>query len=85
MSRRPRRDADDFVRDRHHNSPESGMLDHGDQATVEAGRQAINVLQKTFDTWITVGRAVKVLRAKADKDGRSADLQAADGAERLQD
>jgi hypothetical protein len=61
--------ADDAYGQPHHNQPESGALSSYELATIEAGRTAMQSLQKTFDLWITVGRAVKTLREKADRMG----------------
>jgi hypothetical protein len=55
--------------DRHHNAPETGALDESERAAVEAGRTAMQSLAKTFELWLVVGRAVQVLRARADKIG----------------
>lgn len=52
-----------------HNAPESGSLSQDELASVEAGRTAMQSLRKTFDLWVTVGRAIQTLRARADRAG----------------
>lgn len=61
--------------DREHNTPGLGALSQDVQANCEAGRGAIAVLKKTFEQWIIIGRAVKDLRAVADRDGRRKTFQ----------
>ena len=56
--------------ERYHNQPESGALSSHEQATLEAGRAAWASLRKTFEQWTAIGKAIKVLRDKADRDGR---------------
>jgi hypothetical protein len=80
-----RRDADDFRRDiaaraveedgRFHNQPESGALSLAEHQTIEAGRLAMTSLSKTLDLWVTIARAIKTLRDKADRLGGRWDFQ----------
>ncbi len=68
---RPRPQSVDSLYDkRFHNAPETGALGMDEIQTIEAGRLAMTSLQKTLDLWLTVGEAIKVLRHKADLDGR---------------
>jgi hypothetical protein len=62
--------VDDLYDQRFHNQPESGGLGMAEIAVIEAGRTAMQSLQKTLDLWLAVGAAIKVLRDKADRDGR---------------
>ncbi len=70
MSNRRRKPTiDDLYDRRYHNQPESGVLDQAEEAIVEAGRMAMRSLARTFELWLAVGKAVKTLRARADKIG----------------
>jgi hypothetical protein len=61
--------------DRFHNQPESGSLSLAEHQTIEAGRLALSSLSKTFDLWVTIARAIKTLRDKADRMGGRWDFQ----------
>src|SRR4051794_39776770 len=50
---------------RNHNAPESANLTAEERAEVEVGRTAMATLAKTFDVWVSVGRAIKTLRERA--------------------
>ena len=70
MSNRRRKPTiDDLYDRRYHNQPESDVLDQAEEAIVEAGRMAMRSLARTFELWLAVGKAVKTLRARADKIG----------------
>lgn len=55
--------------DRHHNAPEIGALSLQEHATLEAAREALHQLKKTFEHWVTIGRGLEALRVKADRLG----------------
>lgn len=52
------------------NDPEGGAFSLAENIEIEAGRTAYSSIKKTFDLWIAIGRAVAVLRAKADRIGK---------------
>ena len=54
----------------YHNAPEGGAFSLAENVEIEAGRTAYASIKKTFDLWIAIGRAVVVLRAKADRIGK---------------
>ncbi len=72
------RTADDFRADiakrkpppAYDNAPEGGAFSMAENVEIEAGRTAYASIKKTFDLWIAIGRAVVVLRAKADRIGK---------------
>jgi hypothetical protein len=65
-----RKTVDDLYDQRYRsNAPESEALALGDIQIFEAARSAIGLLKKTFDTWITIGRAVVRARDIADRRG----------------
>jgi hypothetical protein len=51
------------------NAPESEALSLDDAAVFEAARSAATLLKKTFETWVTIGRAVVRARQIADQRG----------------
>jgi hypothetical protein len=51
------------------NAPESSSLTPDERAYIEAGLSALALLRKTFESWVTVGRAIQTLREKADRMG----------------
>jgi len=55
--------------DRYHNAPESGQLTQDELIEVGAARDAWISIKRTFEMWVTIGRGVQRLRAKADAIG----------------
>jgi hypothetical protein len=51
------------------NAPESSSLTPDERTYIEAGLSALALLRKTFESWVTVGRAIQTLREKADRMG----------------
>ena len=45
------------------NAPESEAITMDDAAVFEAARAGVVLLKKTFETWVTIGRAVERARA----------------------
>ncbi len=70
MTRKRPQSVDALYDQRYHDAAETGALGMDEIQTIEAGRLAMTSLQKTLDLWLTVGEAIKVLRHKADLDGR---------------
>ena len=70
---RKRKSVDDLYDAKHYgksdNAPESGSLTQDERAYIEAGLSALALLRKTFETWVTVGKAIQTLRAKANRIG----------------
>jgi hypothetical protein len=49
--------------------PESRDLTMEEATLFENARQAIDLLKKTFETWVVIGKAVAAARARADRIG----------------
>jgi hypothetical protein len=54
---------------RFHNAPESRAFSQDEKVVLENSRQAWGVIRKTFDSYVTVGRGVMLIRDKADAIG----------------
>lgn len=66
----------EFVRTNSHsqppaatNAPESEAITADDDAVFEEARQAISLLKRTFEFWLTIGRAVVKARELANRHG----------------
>lgn len=55
--------------DRYDNAPESANLTEDERVEVGAAREAWGSIKRTFDMWVTIGRGIQRLRAKADAIG----------------
>jgi hypothetical protein len=62
--KRPRR-----VKNRSMPEPEPSNLTPDEHAYIEAGRAALALPHKTFEVWLVVGKAIQLLRVKADRIG----------------
>jgi hypothetical protein len=54
---------------RFHNAPESRAFSQDERVVIENGRQAWGIIRKTFDSYVTIGRAVMLIRDKASAIG----------------
>jgi hypothetical protein len=76
MSKKRKPTVDDLYDAKHYgkpsvsdNAPESSSLTPDERTYVEAGLAALALLRKTFESWVSVGRAIQTLRAKAVRMG----------------
>lgn len=50
-----------------HNAPDLGALSLEEASDIDAARDAFGVLKKTFEHWLTVGKGLRALHAKAER------------------
>jgi hypothetical protein len=51
----------------YHNAPELAALSLEEHASIEAARNAFTTLKRTLDHWMTIGKGLQVLHAKAER------------------